>query len=78
MSRRRSTTTTARRVTTVNHWYKLPIMLDPTIEEDVKAEEGEFANKPSGENFSTSLRMIDQPETLRQREEEQGNPTVLK
>ena len=62
----------------VNHWYKLPVMLDPTIEEDVKAEEGEFANKPSGGNFRTTFRNMDQPETLRQREEEQGNPTVLK
>ena len=62
----------------VNHWYKLPVTLDPTIEEDVKAEEGEFANKPSGGHFRTPFRNMDQPETLRQREEEQGNPTVLK
>ena len=61
----------------VNHWYKLPVTLDPTIEEDVKAEEGEFANKPSGGNFRTSLRNMDQLETLRQWEEEHGNPTVV-
>ena len=55
----------------VNHWYRLPVTLSPTASQDVKAEDGDFANKPSGGSFTTPFRNLDSPEELREREARQ-------
>ena len=52
----------------VNHWYRVPITLDPKITDDIKSTEGEFGNVPSGGKFTKPFRNLDHPDTLRQRE----------
>jgi sulfite oxidase len=52
----------------VNHWYRVPVTLCPRAEEDVRAPEGEFANKPSGGAFAVPFRNLDSPQQLLQRQ----------
>merc|ERR1712146_315816 len=40
----------------VNHWYRVPVTVDPNIVDDKIAPDGEFANKPSGGRFATPFR----------------------
>ena len=40
----------------VNHWYRVPVTLCPVSPKDIKAPEGDFANKPSGGRFAVSAR----------------------
>jgi len=51
----------------INHCYKVPVTLCPKAKEDIKAPEGDFANKPSGGKFTTPFRHLDSPEQLRKR-----------
>jgi hypothetical protein len=44
----------------VNHWYRVPISVDPNVYEDKKAPDGEFGNKPSGGVFRTPFRNFDE------------------
>jgi len=37
----------------VNHWYRVPVTICPKAQEDIKAPDGDFANKPSGGRFAT-------------------------
>ena len=57
----------------VNHWYRVPVTLNPTIKESVKADEGEFANKPSGGKFTRPFLNLDSPDDLRRREAMMGS-----
>lgn len=43
----------------VNHWYRVPVTVDPTIKTCQRAPEGEFANKPSGGKFKRPFRHLD-------------------
>ena len=45
----------------VNHWYRVPVQLDPKATADVPGEVGDFANKPSGGKFTTPFRNLDPP-----------------
>ena len=45
----------------VNHWYRVPVQLDPKAKADVPGEVGDFANKPSGGKFTTPFRNLDPP-----------------
>jgi hypothetical protein len=45
----------------VNHWYRVPVRLDPSAENDQIAPDGDFANKPSGGIFKTPFRNNDSP-----------------
>merc|ERR1712176_237737 len=45
----------------VNHWFQVPITLDPSTSKDTIPPEGDFANKPSGGKFATPFRNLDQP-----------------
>merc|ERR1712226_1589163 len=54
----------------VNHWYRVPVVLCPNTNCDIKAPDGDFGNKPSGGIFRTPFRHFDRPEDLRQREAE--------
>jgi hypothetical protein len=45
----------------VNHYYRVPVRLDPNATQDVRAPEGDFANKPSGGAFKTPFRNLDPP-----------------
>lgn len=45
----------------VNHWYQVPVTYCPKTKEDVRAPEGDFANKPSGGVFRTPFRNLDPP-----------------
>jgi len=51
----------------VNHWYRVPVTICPKAKDHVKAEEGDFANKPSGGRFATPFRNLDQPEEADER-----------
>lgn len=46
----------------VNHWYRVPVTVCPKAKENIKAAEGDFANKPSGGKFATPFRNLDTPE----------------
>jgi sulfite oxidase len=37
----------------VNHWYRVPVTVCPKASCDIKAPEGDYANKPSGGRFAT-------------------------
>ena len=54
----------------VNHWYQVPVSVDPSASADVQAPEGDFANKPSGGKFMAPFRNLDQPPTERKRMED--------
>ena len=56
----------------VNHCYKVPVKMCPKITDDVKAEDGDFGNKPSGGQFKAPFRNFDSPEALRQRLKDHG------
>ena len=44
----------------VNHWYRVPVVLDPTAKCDAFGEdEGDFPNKPSGGKFRRPFRHLD-------------------
>jgi len=45
----------------VNHWYRIPITLNPNIEENEKSTDNEYANKPSGGYFTKPFRHFDSP-----------------
>lgn len=45
----------------VNHWYKVPVVLDPYAHVDSPAPDGDFGNKPSGGKFKTPFRNQDSP-----------------
>ena len=45
----------------VNHWYRVPVRVDPKATADVRAPDGEFANKPSGGAFRRPFRNLDPP-----------------
>jgi len=53
----------------VNHWYRVPVTLNPKALEDVKAPDGDFGNKPSGGRFTRPFRHLDTPDKLREREQ---------
>lgn len=56
----------------VNHWYKVPVTLNPNIEEDERKPESssEYANKPSGGYFTKPFRHFDTPVDARKRQEQ--------
>jgi hypothetical protein len=45
----------------VNHWYRVPVRVDPSLKSDQRAPDGEFANKPSGGAFRRPFRNLDPP-----------------
>jgi len=45
----------------VNHWYRVPITLDPSTTVDARAPEGDFENKPSGGKFQAPFRNFNPP-----------------
>lgn len=45
----------------VNHWYRVPVQLDPKAHDCTRAHDGDFANKPSGGNFTTPFRNLAKP-----------------
>lgn len=45
----------------VNHWFRVPVMLDPKSTNDACAPDGDFANKPSGGKFGAPFRNNDLP-----------------
>lgn len=45
----------------VNHWYRVPITVDPHAPDHIKAPDGDFGNKPSGGRFATRFRNFEQP-----------------
>lgn len=45
----------------VNHWYRVPVQLDPKAHDCTRAHVGDFANKPSGGNFTTPFRNLAKP-----------------
>jgi len=51
----------------VNHWYRVPVTLDPRTSKDVKAPDGDFGNKPSGGRFARPFRNFDLPSQARER-----------
>jgi sulfite oxidase len=51
----------------VNHWYRVPVSLCPHSFADIKAPDGDFANKPSGGRFATPFRNQDLPQHAEQR-----------
>jgi len=51
----------------VNHWYRVPVTLNPNIQEDIRAPDEEFANKPSGGKFATPFLNLDSPDDLEAR-----------
>jgi DMSO/TMAO reductase YedYZ molybdopterin-dependent catalytic subunit len=48
----------------VNHWYRVPVTLCPKAKQNIKAPEGDFANKPTGGRFATPFRNLDHPDDL--------------
>jgi len=48
----------------VNHWYRVPVTLCPITPVNVKAPDGDFANKPTGGKFATPFRNLDHPTAL--------------
>jgi sulfite oxidase len=58
----------------VNHWYRVPVTLCPFMGEDMKAPDGDFANKPSGGRFKKPFRnfMETSPSKLDQRQRKQS------
>lgn len=51
----------------VNHWYRVPVTLNPTVTKNLKAPEGDFANKPSGGKFATRFCNLDSRDELDKR-----------
>jgi len=51
----------------VNHWYRVPVTICPKATSDIKAPEGDYANKPSGGSFKTPFRNLDHPEYAEER-----------
>ena len=49
----------------VNHWYRVPVTLCPKAAKDVRGEEGDFANKPSGGKFAKPFEHFKQSTNLR-------------
>jgi hypothetical protein len=45
----------------VNHYYRVPVRVDPKATADVRAPDGEFGNKPSGGSFRRPFRNLDPP-----------------
>merc|ERR1719203_1277449 len=45
----------------VNHWFRVPVTLDPKSSKTACGPEGEFGNKPSGGRFVAPFRNLDQP-----------------
>lgn len=45
----------------VNHWYRVPVTVDPCLTSDCRAPKGDFANKPSGGSFRSAFRHLDKP-----------------
>ena len=35
----------------INHWYRVPVVLDPRVDKDMPADLPEFGNVPSGGQF---------------------------
>jgi len=58
----------------VNHWYRVPVTICPRAPHDVKAPEGEFANKPSGGRFKSPFCNLDSPEEARVRQAAAARP----
>jgi len=54
----------------VNHWYRVPVTVCPKATQDIKAPEGDFANKPSYGRFTTPFRNRDSPAMLEERRSE--------
>merc|ERR1712098_342395 len=54
----------------VNHWYRIPITLNPNIEENEKIIDSEYANKPSGGYFTKPFRHFDSPYDSKQPKKE--------
>jgi sulfite oxidase len=59
----------------VNHWYRVPITLSPTIE--LRMPDGDFGNKPSGGRFVRPFRNLDQPSEARARARENKKKALL-
>jgi len=43
----------------INHWYRVPATVDPTISCSQPSEDGGFPNKPSGGKFQTPFKNLD-------------------
>jgi len=43
----------------VNHWYRVPVTMCPKAKDNIKGEDGDFGNKPSGGRFKTPFRNFD-------------------
>lgn len=53
----------------VNHWYHVPVCVCPTSDCCIPGPEGDFGNKPSGGQFRTPFRNLDQPKDAIARQE---------
>lgn len=45
----------------VNHWFRVPVTLDPKAKADVQAPDGDFKNKPSGGCFRRPFQHFNDP-----------------
>jgi sulfite oxidase len=61
----------------VNHWYRVPVSLCPHSQDNVKAPDGDFGNKPSGGRFATPFRNQEQPEAAAERLEKERTQKEL-
>jgi len=48
----------------VNHWYKVPISIDPNATSDKRGEQGDFENKPTGGSFRAPFKNFEPPPKL--------------
>jgi sulfite oxidase len=53
----------------VNHWYRVPVTICPKTKHNIKAEDGDFGNKPSGGRFATPFRNLDTPAQAAKKQE---------
>mmetsp|Transcript_9028 Transcript_9028/g.18069 ORF Transcript_9028/g.18069 Transcript_9028/m.18069 type:complete len:636 (-) Transcript_9028:82-1989(-) len=45
----------------VNHWYKVPVTVDPALKESKRGEVGDFENKPTGGSFKSPFKNFEKP-----------------
>jgi hypothetical protein len=48
----------------VNHWYRVPVSIDPQAKVDKRGEVGDFENKPSGGKFTRPFLNLNPPPTI--------------
>ena len=44
-----------------NHLYKVPVKISPNVSENIRPEDGDFGNRPSGGKFTRPFRHFDLP-----------------